>query len=89
MASHSHARSRSRSPARREFRDAHRSSKRHDEERRAPRKLAYSARELTKYDLNHYKPMFALYLDIQKRIDIEDLSEDEVRGRWKSFINKW
>ena len=33
--------------------------------------------------------MFALYLDIQKQKDIEELEEDEVKGRWKSFINKW
>lgn len=33
--------------------------------------------------------MFALYLDIQKQRDIEELSEDEVKGRWKSFMNKW
>ena len=33
--------------------------------------------------------MFALYLDIQKQLDIEDLSEAEVKGRWKSFVNKW
>jgi peroxin-14 len=33
--------------------------------------------------------MFALYLDVQKNILIEDLAEDEVKGRWKSFIGKW
>jgi peroxin-14 len=33
--------------------------------------------------------MFALYLDIQKNILIEDLVEEEVKGRWKSFIGKW
>ncbi|KAK5955178.1 hypothetical protein OHC33_003858 [Knufia fluminis] len=33
--------------------------------------------------------MFALYLDIQKHHDIEDLAEDEVKGRWRSFMNKW
>ena len=33
--------------------------------------------------------MFALYLDIQKQIDIEELEEGEVKGRWKSFVNKW
>lgn len=30
-----------------------------------------------------------MYLDIQKGILIEDLSEEEVKGRWKSFIRKW
>jgi len=33
--------------------------------------------------------MFALYLDIQKSLEIEEITEDEVRGRWKSFVNKW
>ena len=33
--------------------------------------------------------MFADYLDLQKGHDIADLSEDEVKGRWKSFMNKW
>jgi len=33
--------------------------------------------------------MFALYLDIQKRLEMDELAEEEVRGRWKSFINKW
>ncbi|KAK5069706.1 hypothetical protein LTR64_008111 [Lithohypha guttulata] len=33
--------------------------------------------------------MFALYLDIQKQIDIDELEDDEVKGRWKSFVHKW
>lgn len=33
--------------------------------------------------------MFGLYLDIQKRKDIDELDESEVKGRWKSFMNKW
>jgi DNA phosphorothioation-dependent restriction protein DptG len=33
--------------------------------------------------------MFAVYLDIQKQLDLEDLEENEVKGRWKSFVNKW
>ena len=28
-------------------------------------------------------------MDIQKQIDIATLSEDEVKGRWKSFLGKW
>ncbi|GAB7350524.1 hypothetical protein MBLNU459_g1113t1 [Dothideomycetes sp. NU459] len=35
------------------------------------------------------RPVFGLYLDIQKQIDIEDLSNDEVKGRWKSYVGKW
>jgi hypothetical protein len=33
--------------------------------------------------------MFALYLDIQKHLDIDELEETEVKGRWKSFTKKW
>lgn len=33
--------------------------------------------------------MFGLYLDIQKQLVIDDLSDEEVRGRWKSFVRKW
>jgi len=33
--------------------------------------------------------MFALYLDIQKQLVLEDLEADEVKGRWKSFVGKW
>lgn len=33
--------------------------------------------------------MFALYLDIQKQIDIESLDDREIKGRWKSFVKKW
>jgi hypothetical protein len=28
-------------------------------------------------------------LDIQKELNIDQLSEREVHGRWKSFIYKW
>jgi hypothetical protein len=47
------------------------------------------ARELNKHDIETYKPLFALYLDVQKQLDIADLSEKEVKGRWKSFYQKW
>ncbi|EEA27135.1 conserved hypothetical protein [Talaromyces marneffei ATCC 18224] len=33
--------------------------------------------------------MFAMYLDIQKGLVIEDMDAQEVMGRWKSFIKKW
>lgn len=51
--------------------------------------LPYEARPLHKRDLMDYAPMLALYLDIQKQISIDDLSQEEVRGRWKSFVGKW
>jgi len=44
---------------------------------------------LSKSDLAEYTPLFASYLDIQKQIYIEDLTAEEVKGRWKSFIKKW
>ncbi|CAG8124011.1 unnamed protein product [Penicillium salamii] len=88
--------SRSRSP----HRSRHTSDRRHgdkdrERERRhrdVPKKpviLPYQARELSRRDLEAYHPMFAMYLDIQKGKFIEDLSEDEVKGRWKSFTQKW
>ncbi|OGM41310.1 hypothetical protein ABOM_010412 [Aspergillus bombycis] len=103
--SHQHPRSRSRSPDKhrrhhhhrdrdRSHRHHHRSHN-HDRRERRPEPpakpviLPFQARELSKRDLSTYEPMFAMYLDIQKGILIEDLSEDEVKGRWKSFINKW
>lgn len=33
--------------------------------------------------------MFELYLDIQKQKVLEEVPEEEVKGRWKSFIGKW
>lgn len=63
--------------------------RRHHGNRKPPQSLPLGARELTKYDLPHYRPIFVLYLDVQKRLDIEELAEDEVKGRWKSFVNKW
>ena len=51
--------------------------------------LPYNSRLLTKRDYAVFKPMFALYLDIQKGKILQDLDEIEVKGRWKSFIGKW
>ncbi|KAF3386852.1 hypothetical protein F1880_001112 [Penicillium rolfsii] len=51
--------------------------------------LPYQARELLRRDLEAYQPMFAMYLDIQKGLLIEDMPEEEVKGRWKSFTRKW
>ncbi|KAB8068118.1 hypothetical protein BDV29DRAFT_162684 [Aspergillus leporis] len=80
----------------REHRSHRRHHKSHDHDRHSekhsspkPIVLPFQARELHKRDLTAYEPMFAMYLDIQKGIIIEDLSEEEVKGRWKSFINKW
>ncbi|ODM19164.1 hypothetical protein SI65_05781 [Aspergillus cristatus] len=51
--------------------------------------LPFNARELSKHDLSTYEPMFAMYLDIQKGKWIDDMGEEEVKGRWKSFVRKW
>ncbi|KAL9612654.1 MAG: hypothetical protein Q9167_002781 [Letrouitia subvulpina] len=51
--------------------------------------LPFQAPQLDKRDFSKYKPMFGLYLDIQKQLAMEELSEREVRGRWKSFIGRW
>ncbi|KAL2369118.1 hypothetical protein BDBG_06367 [Blastomyces gilchristii SLH14081] len=78
---------RSRSPERR-----NRKHSRREQERRAvaaPVTLPFDARPLSKHDLQLLEPMFALYLDIQKNIDITDLDKREVKGRWKSFMGKW
>ena len=80
-------RSRSRSPHRHDDRDSTRHKR-----KRSPQRLAslpFRARPLSKHDYAAYKPMFALYLDIQKQLVLEDLDEHETRGRWKSFIGKW
>jgi peroxin-14 len=51
--------------------------------------LPFNARPILKHDLPYFRPMFALYLDIQKHLALEEMAEDEVRGRWKSFVGKW
>lgn len=51
--------------------------------------LPDNARKLVKSDLASFRPLLGLYLDIQKGKDIEDMEEDEVKGRWKSFLGKW
>lgn len=54
-----------------------------------PVRLPFNQRELHRRHLERYTNLFADYLDLQKGHDIDDLSEDEVKGRWKSFMNKW
>ncbi|KAL6865785.1 hypothetical protein ACO1O0_001883 [Amphichorda felina] len=51
--------------------------------------LPFSARALKKGDLPMFRPLFAYFLSLQKQIELEDLDEREVKGRWKSFIGKW
>ena len=51
--------------------------------------LPFSAPRLSKGDFPMYEPMFALYLDIQKKLLLEELPATEAKGRWKSFVGKW
>ncbi|KAG2412328.1 hypothetical protein HFD88_009885 [Aspergillus terreus] len=73
----------------------HRSHRHHDRREKSPSSsakpvvLPFQARELSKRDLSEFAPMFAMYLDIQKGIIMEEISEEEVKGRWKSLIRKW
>lgn len=54
-----------------------------------PAKLPGNAPQISKHDFKVYRSMFALYLEVQKQLDIEVLTEHEARGRWKSFVGKW
>ncbi|KAK2765630.1 hypothetical protein FQN54_008484 [Arachnomyces sp. PD_36] len=67
----------------------HGSSRKHEERPAEPQALPFGSRQLTKRDLAHYEPVLAMYLDIQKNLILEDLSEVEIKGRWKSFMGKW
>lgn len=55
----------------------------------APLHLPFQASKLDKHAFEAFKPMFELYLDIQKQKVLEELPDDEVKGRWKSFVSKW
>ncbi len=81
-----HRRSRSPQPHQHHQPHRHRPSSR-SHARKAP--LPLGATPLHRHDFETYKPMFSLYLDIQKQLVLEDLEEDEVKGRWKSFMSKW
>ncbi|KAK3076396.1 hypothetical protein LTS18_013146, partial [Coniosporium uncinatum] len=77
-------RQRSRSPSHKSSRH----EKKHEQSSK-PAILPLKARPLSKRDYDQHKAMFALYLDIQKQILLEDLDEREAKGRWKSFVGKW
>ncbi|KAI1923613.1 hypothetical protein LOZ12_000072 [Ophidiomyces ophidiicola] len=84
--SHNFSRSRSRSPRRNSHRHARLRSP--DASSTIPPSLPFGAIPLSKRDISRYQPMFGTYLDIQKGLDITELSEREVKGRWKSFMRK-
>lgn len=52
-------------------------------------KLPFRSHHLHRHDLESYRTLFAEYLSLQKDLDIEDLSDRDIQGRWKSFLNKW
>jgi len=63
--------------------------KRHHRSREQSVSLPFQRPQLHKNDFNHYRALFAEYLDLQKNLDIDELDHDEVKGRWKSFLGKW
>lgn len=64
-------------------------SRRHQTRDSNARSLPYGQSQLSKYDLQQYGALFAEYLQLQKRLVLSELSDSEVKGRWKSFIGKW
>lgn len=52
-------------------------------------KLPHGQSTLHKKDFDKYEALFAEYLDLQKHLDLADLGQDEVKGRFKSFVGKW
>ncbi|KAK3710856.1 hypothetical protein LTR37_010080 [Vermiconidia calcicola] len=96
---HSNGRKRSRSPSRRDgldkrqlkrprSRSPHRHKHSHHET--APKaKLPFRCQHLHKHELDTYKALFYEYLELQKQLDVDSLTQDEVKGRWKSFLGKW
>ena len=85
---HEESRRRSRSP--RGDNESHRHKRRRTRSP-APKPvvLPYKAQPLSKRDYETYKPLFQSYLDIQKQIQLDELDEREVKGRWKSFVSRW
>ena len=51
--------------------------------------IPLDAPKISKHDFKRFRSMFALYLEVQKQLDINELSDKEVMGRWKSFVGKW
>jgi hypothetical protein len=51
--------------------------------------LPFNRQPIDKRDFKHYEALFANYLDVQKRLNVDELPADEVKGRFKSFLGKW
>ncbi|KAK1776785.1 hypothetical protein QBC45DRAFT_418651 [Copromyces sp. CBS 386.78] len=67
----------------------HRSHSQERSKDEPPKPLPFGSRQLSRSDYPNFEPLFAHYLDIQKQLFIDDLDDHELRGRWKSFVNKW
>ena len=61
----------------------------HHRDQRPKVKLPFGSQHLHKRDFESYRALFVEYLDLQKQLDVDELDEHEVKGRWKSFLNKW
>jgi hypothetical protein len=91
----SYRRHRTRSPDRKRRHHHHDQSARHRRRHThlptatMPATLPFNAQRLSKHEYDKYKTIFGLYLDIQKQLVLEDLDRDEVRGRWKRFVDRW
>ena len=51
--------------------------------------LPENAPYISKHDYQTHRPIFALYLEVQKQLDINDITDREMKGRWKRFVGKW
>ncbi|KAH7319783.1 hypothetical protein B0I35DRAFT_478101 [Stachybotrys elegans] len=70
-------------------RDSSRRHRSHKDSTRSNVPLPFSARPLSKSDLSAFQPLFAEYLDVQKNLNIDEMDDRELKGRWKSFVGKW
>ncbi|KAK3690780.1 hypothetical protein LTR37_019002 [Vermiconidia calcicola] len=98
---HNNGRKRSRSPSHRDHDGVdkrglkrHRSRSPHHHKHRhhakpPEAKLPFRCQPLHKHDLDAYQALFYEYLELQKQLDVGKLTQDELKGRWKSFLGKW
>ncbi|KAI7189100.1 hypothetical protein D0869_14357 [Hortaea werneckii] len=82
-------RQRSRSPHRRHHHHHHHHHRHRPKQPSTHTALPFHTHPLHKRDLATHCALFAEYLDLQKRLDLDALGEDEAHGRWKSFVGKW
>ncbi|KAF2673343.1 hypothetical protein BT63DRAFT_451386 [Microthyrium microscopicum] len=80
---------RSRSPHSRTAHPSRRSRSPRPSSHKTQKSFPFKVRPLSKHELESFRGLFALYLEAQKQIDINELDEKELKGRWKSFFKKW